>query len=430
MDRAVGKGDLYFFLSYARSDDDAHVHQLYQDLSAEVRAHAGLRAGENVGFFDVHSLEMGSVWPRRLVAALSRCRTFIALVSPRYLLSDPCGREWSVFADRLRRYEAEVGVGPAALLPLQWLPPRNVPEVVAALTYDHHGLPSAYRRAGLRQLMRLQRHRDHYLEFVSELARQIVEIAELHRLPPAPAGMTFDQVTSVFAHPLPAPAAADRRRAQRVRFIVAAPSRRDLASTGMKPARNRAYYGNRPEHWAPYQPAMPRSVADLASEVAIRRSFEPEVTDTSRLAEDVAEARAKGQILVLLVDPWATRLTNHRRALTKFNEMDTQAEDLPKAVLVPASRDDAQTQEQWLPLSDSVRALLSHRAAFADEVMFRTGVPTHDAFDVDLQVALEVAQNRIFGIRERPPVLGESAPFLRLHGHMSEDENPGAIDDE
>jgi hypothetical protein len=116
-------GLLYFFLSYARGDDDVSVQRFFHDLSAEVRAHAGLSAGEEVGFFDVHSLEVGAAWSSRLVDALSRCQSFIALVSPRYLISEPCGREWMIFAERLRRYEREVGVSPSVLLPLLWLAP-------------------------------------------------------------------------------------------------------------------------------------------------------------------------------------------------------------------------------------------------------------------------------------------------------------------
>ncbi|BCB82576.1 hypothetical protein Pflav_089860 [Phytohabitans flavus] len=118
---------LYFFLSYARGDDDLSVQKFFHDLSAEVRAHAGLASGEEVGFFDVHSLEVGASWSPRLVDALSQCQSFIALVSPRYLLSEPCGREWAVFSDRIRRYEREVGVTPSALLPLLWLPHPSCP---------------------------------------------------------------------------------------------------------------------------------------------------------------------------------------------------------------------------------------------------------------------------------------------------------------
>ncbi|MFB9356850.1 TIR domain-containing protein, partial [Actinoplanes nipponensis] len=91
---------LYFFLSYARGRDDVYVHQFFQDLSQEVRALAGLGPEAEVGFLDHRSIQPGDVWPETLVDALSRCQAFLALCSPAYFLSEPCGREWAIFAER------------------------------------------------------------------------------------------------------------------------------------------------------------------------------------------------------------------------------------------------------------------------------------------------------------------------------------------
>jgi hypothetical protein len=62
-------------------------------------------------------------------------------------------------------------------------------------------------------------------------------------------------------------------------------------------------------------------------------------------------------------------------------------------------------------LGDSLRAIFRNRTANGDEVMFRQSILTHDAFNADLQVVLEVAKNRIFvrGTVFRP-VRGEPDP--------------------
>ena len=44
---------LYFFLSYARGDDDEFVRTFYADLCTELRSRAGLRGtNDQIGFFD------------------------------------------------------------------------------------------------------------------------------------------------------------------------------------------------------------------------------------------------------------------------------------------------------------------------------------------------------------------------------------------
>jgi FxsC-like protein len=413
----------YFFLSYARGDDDLFVQRFYRDLSSEVRTHAGLGANEEVGFFDVHSLEVGATWSTRLVRALSQCRSFVALCSPRYFVSEPCGKEWTVFADRLREYEHQRRQQAAALLPLLWLPPRQLPPVVAALQYDNRELPDAYRRAGLRQLMRLQRHQDSYLELVSELARQIVDTAYTHPLPSRPFDVDFEAIPSVFHAPPPEPrklnssTPAQRAEGERsthyVHFVVSAPTSADLASKELAPVRtSQEFYGESALDWAPYRQSKLKSpIVRYAREIAAQRSFESGVADISNLGERLAQAMHSNHIVVLLVDAWSTRLPAHRQALAQCDDYDRQVPESTIAVMVPSNTDDGETQLNWRQLGDSLRAIFRNRTANGDEVMFRQSILTHDAFNADLQVVLEVAKNRIFvrGTVFRP-VRGEPDP--------------------
>ncbi|GAA4473473.1 TIR-like protein FxsC [Phytohabitans houttuyneae] len=410
---------LYFFLSYARGDDDVSVQRFFHDLSAEVRAHAGLASGEEVGFFDVHSLEVGATWSPRLVEALSRCRSFIALVSPRYLLSEPCGREWAIFADRVRQYERDAGVNPSALLPLIWLPPPQLPDAVAALQYHNDILTEAYTRTGLRQLMRLQRNQDSYYDLIVELARQIVQTAHSHDVPNANAGIDFKEVPSAFHTRTTSQAAvpSEPGLARNVQFVVAAPARGELTANGLGGLdRDSQYYGATSVEWAPYRPTLPGPIVDYARTVAERRGFRSEVAGTDGLVQRIGEARRTNQIVVLLVDVWSTMLGEYRQALAECNQLDQNAEDPVTAVMVPLSHDDQQAQFHRRQLTDSLRAIFFRRSIHGDDVMFRSSILTYQAFDADLQVVLEAARNRAFTsgtVHNRPTGPSVSRPILQ-----------------
>jgi FxsC-like protein len=385
----------YFFLSYARGDDDLYVQQFFRDLSAEVRSYAGLGADWEVGFLDTHSIEVGATWSQQLTNALATCQTFIALISPRYLVSEACGREWAIFADRVQAAASRSEDDrPAALLPVLWLPPRRAPQAVAALRYVSATHPEAYERSGLRQLLRLQRHRRDYLEFVSVLAQQIVQTAE--RSPLAPAAVPpFEHVTSAF-HNGPTGAAIPVDAAppgpQFVHFVVAAPTRGEAAEL----RDDTSFYGEHPEDWAPYRPVLAQPIAAFAQDIASRRSFASTVSDAAELGERIEEALRRNEIVVMLVDAWAPRLDHQRRALIECDNRDSAGPVPTTAIMVPSNHQDGETQAAWRQLYDSLRLLLLHRTAAGDEMMFRSSILTHNAFNADLQVVLEVARNRIF----------------------------------
>lgn len=399
---------LYFFLSYARGDDDVFVQQFYRDLCSEVRSRAGLARDEEVGFVDSHSIEVGAQWPARLVSALSTCRSFIALCSPRYFLSQPCGKEWRVFTDRMRRYEADTGEQASALMPVLWLPQPRMHPITRNIQYYADVLGDAYRREGLRQLMRLQRNHDAYIDFVSALAIRIVETAETQSMPRPRVQLEFDAIPSAFHGDPPARSASPdepvldgdadavdiqdyEQPHQYVHFVVAAPARRDVISIRT----NVAFYGEHPQDWAPYRPALPEPLGDYARSIAARRSFESGVVALEDLASRLDTARSKNHIVVLLVDAWITQLDALRHRLAEYNDRDETDSEPATAVMVPGSHDDAETQQHWRQLSEELRGVL-YRVAGGDDVMYRSSILTHRAFDEDLQVVLEVARNRLF----------------------------------
>lgn len=188
---------LYFFLSYAPGQSDDLAGQFFDDLCAEVREHVGCERGEPVGFREPRDPRGGESWPVELVEALQGCRSLVALLSPRYLNSRACGKEWGVFAERLRRYRASTGRQASLLMPVFWIP-TTLPDDLSHIQYRDRSFGDEYDRHGLRELMRLRKYRDAYLEFVTSLAVRLTATG-LPDVPPLPVTPDFRTAPSGFA---------------------------------------------------------------------------------------------------------------------------------------------------------------------------------------------------------------------------------------
>lgn len=173
---------LLFFLSHERRYDDELVRRFFDDLRVEVRHHMGLTTEVPVGFMDHEKAPMSDGWPEERLAALRECRAFVALLSPGYVASDECGREWAYFESRLARHPDD---GPPSMLPLLWIP-VEIPDRLAWIQYTDPLFSEVYLRNGLRQLMRIHRYRDDYLEFVTAVARRLAAIGATAGPPPPP----------------------------------------------------------------------------------------------------------------------------------------------------------------------------------------------------------------------------------------------------
>ncbi|MFK8908249.1 TIR-like protein FxsC, partial [Streptomyces sp. YS-3] len=120
----------YFFLSYAHTpkndprdkDPDLWVRRFFRDLSAHVMQLTALPAGVPAGFMDQH-VRPGEDWQEQITEALALCRVFVPLYSPRYFLSEQCGREWFAFAGREALHQSRSEHhAPPAIVPALWLP--------------------------------------------------------------------------------------------------------------------------------------------------------------------------------------------------------------------------------------------------------------------------------------------------------------------
>lgn len=409
---------LYFFLSYARGVDDGYVLNFFDDLCNEVRSLVGLRPEDRVGFLDVQNIQPGDRWPDELIDALSHCRVFLPLYSPAYFGSEPCGKEWAAFQERVLRHQAQHQTRSSALIPVQWAPLPSLPAVASPIQMVA-GLRSAGRRPmrlerGVRQLLRLTRNRDDYLEFVTYLAELIVEAAA----DPVPEGLVhrdFAEMRSAFHPPaVTTVTGVDRvidgvtveSGSDRVYFVVSAPTAE--TATGPDVGRGEAlYYGDSPEKWAPYRPRLDEPLADFAARIAAQSSLRARVTSVDRLDECLEQARRNNQVVVILVDAWSIRIPENQRILYRYDQRD----DRPAAVMIPFSSADAETQEHAHELAESVRRTFPRNMRRPEDVRFRRSVLTHQSFDGDLQALLEVSRNRIFADpvirRPIPPSAGE-----------------------
>jgi len=169
---------LHFFLSYARGapDDNARVQRFFHDLSTEIRVLIGDDNDVVVGFHDHGALRSGDDWPRELFDALCQAQTMIALFSPRYFRSEYCGREWTVFSERVRRWETQDGSRRARLIPIFWVRTK-VPDTVEHVQHRDVRFGEAYDREDLRELMR-EKDRN-YEKFVRAVAIAVTDITDL-----------------------------------------------------------------------------------------------------------------------------------------------------------------------------------------------------------------------------------------------------------
>ncbi|MFD0747557.1 FxsC protein [Phytohabitans flavus] len=199
------------------------------------------------------------------------------------------------------------------------------------------------------------------------------------------------------------------RGPQYVHFVIAAGTREE-----MRPVRQDVdFYGERQEDWSPYRPSAAQSLAARARAVAADRLFGSEVVPIGALGERIAGARERNEIVVVLLDSWVVGLEPFRKALASFDSADKS----PVAVLVPASRDDAETSGRRADLRGGVMKLFPHCAQRRD-TLFRTEIETPAGFDDDLAATLEEAQNRIFakGRIFRQPVSGPANARPILEG--------------
>jgi TIR domain len=268
----------YFFFSYKRVKNSEYQRAFFEDLCKEVSDQ--IEANENmpdVGFLDQSSIDPGEDWGQALANALQDSKVLVCAISPKYIESEYCGKEWQLFQMRREEYERRrktQGVQnpplPPFIKPVVWIPfpPETAPEVNKIQL--HRGTKEdRANRLGIMQLIKLNRKTQLYKTYIIELARDIIAAAQFD-LPPLPNLPLIGDVPSAFVQPQPNPLAPLQSQQQlsapvgpgtpvRVKFIVVAGDPNTFAGQ----RQTDAYLPNGGPDWKPFHPAPSERIEDI-----------------------------------------------------------------------------------------------------------------------------------------------------------------------
>jgi TIR domain len=190
---------IFFSYAHAGEELDRAAQSCYEELTSILQGLVKPPDGTGMGFFDIAGLPGGTRWEPELVAALGHCQVLVALLSPPYLKSEWCGKEWHAFTmrDKVPRKENEQGQSVTTvenqdpIVPLRWAPvPFALPAEVTRSqmfrpkqTDTYKNLPQQYERFGLFGLM-YQGEKGAVRAILWDLAVRIQEIYYSHELLP------------------------------------------------------------------------------------------------------------------------------------------------------------------------------------------------------------------------------------------------------
>ncbi|WP_436531288.1 TIR-like protein FxsC [Actinoplanes sp. HUAS TT8] len=156
-----------FFMSYAHRPNNAGDHQVkhfYDLVYSHVDELLGLPPGQDAGFIDAE-MTGGQRWSDDLAYAIGHCQVLVPLVSPRYMSSEWCAREWNAFQARpVRTMDGGApSSGELPVIPVWWTPAplARLPKAVRDVQFfTAEGLyrpemTRLYQREGLYGLLQL-----------------------------------------------------------------------------------------------------------------------------------------------------------------------------------------------------------------------------------------------------------------------------------
>jgi FxsC-like protein len=404
--------DREFFFSYTRGNNDPYLKRFFDDLSEEVRTLRGLPAGAEVGFFDQRDLELGEDWDAGLVDALQGAKVMVAIASPGYWKSEYCGKEWALFRARLSQ-AAGVGGRPAPLLkPIVWVP-FKIDDLPAEVTSGQltFGDPLAlHNERGLRYLLKqIQEQRTVYNDLVEALAREIVDAADRHPLPPLAAVPKLGNIAAAFAGRRPAAAGASAIATgtpsgpKHVAFIYVAAHPQSFGTA----RKAEPYVEAGGPDWKPFYPVNTTRVHRFVQSVVAGDDLDftsETMPFGSNLIARIDEAWRQRQIVVLVVDPWSVHWDAQRAApeyQALLQQLDSRL-DYHWCVLVPWNDNDADAMADREAITATVRSTFDRHANLAPNPMFyRDGIRSADELKRSLGEVLTRLKEEI---KKRAPV--------------------------
>ena len=156
--------------------------------------------------------------------------------------------------------------------------------------------------------------------------------------------------------------------------------------------RDTRFYGATPYAWTPYSPHSTQRLCVFAQSIASAKDLTSALSTAEQSILDLLDrAHEHNEIVVLLVDVWATRLEPYHHVLIEYDDRNVPT----SAVMVPWNDADDELSESSAELEADLRRALRHNAVRRDTV-FRPAIPTHEGFKVALEEVLAEAQSRVF----------------------------------
>lgn len=411
----------YFFLSYAHTprmpdddgDPDEWIAKLYTDLCRHI-VHLTSGSSGAVGFMD-REIRTGATWPHSLAEALSSCRVFVPLYSPRYFESKDCGKEWFAFSRRMRRAGRHGEPQIEAIVPALWVPvdPDRLPPVARLIQFKHHSLGELYSKDGFWGIMKVQRYKDDYEVAVHELAKHIVQVAKQTKIEQEPP-VDYQSLPSAFDIPASQgeqrlPQETARQGGRRINIMIAAPTTQDIPRDRL----GQAYYGASEREWNPYHPESRAPLADYATDLASRLGYRPIVVPFGELPGHGATGLGADAPGLFLVDPWVAATSQ----ATRLRRFDEQAGSWI-SVLIPSNCADKETMDAeptWRPqVTGALSHLLEHTPRDFQEAARR--IPTLGDFADILPPMARIADNRFLRYAPAYPPSGPTTHRPMLGG--------------
>ena len=242
----------------------------------------------------------------------------------------------------------------------------------------------------------------------------IIRVAGQYPLPVSEGPIDFDTVPDVFqpdgcesvsAVPEQRPGEPSGGGPRHVHLVVAAPT----AAEAAQERTNVDCYGKRSEDWMPYLPATAKPVVRYAMAVADEQDLTPHPVGVSDgLSSLLEEAESAGELVVLLVDAWATRIPAYADALRPYDDRLYGN----CAVLLPWNPTDEESKAQAPALAASVVSLFKKNARIPHPT-FRSSLHSVDEFKQALREVLIKTQSFVFEQHPVPELVNAGAFVAR-----------------
>lgn len=286
------------FLSYARDDSrsDPWIKKFAEDLKEALRVLLGPQ--HEPLFYDSETITAGSRWREVLADALCKSRVCVALCSTSYVSSAFAGKEYQVFLDRIDMHKQRTGGSPTALFPIIWAPSLidPFPAAIKDIQFTDASLPQSYAERGLLGLLKNERFKADYVDFVDELAKKVV-VAGTSPMQPLAQLPAFDQIEHAF---LPKPGQATSRTERgphHAHFVY-------LSSKGW--------------NWQPYGDDEIGIMAQRISTTLKLRYHDLDAT--ANLTNEIDKAEANNEPVMLIADASSMRQKPYSDALSAYDE--------------------------------------------------------------------------------------------------------------